>query len=79
MPILYSDIENVNSGASFLTADLHVHSFGTSPCVKDAAMTVEAIVDAAVSLGISVLAITDHNTDKNGVLCLINNACLQAE
>lgn len=55
----------VDNGARFLNADLHVHSYGASADVSDATMTPAAIIDAAVAQGISILAITDHNTDKN--------------
>lgn len=65
MPIRLGDILQFPNGAGFYTADLHVHSFGASSDVKDPTMTVEAIIDAAVAQGISVLSITDHNTDEN--------------
>jgi ABC-type cobalamin/Fe3+-siderophores transport system ATPase subunit len=58
------DVRDVDNGARFYTADLHVHSFGGSVDAKQD-MTVEAILDEAVGLGISVLAITDHNSDRN--------------
>ncbi|MCX5747962.1 MAG: AAA family ATPase [Proteobacteria bacterium] len=54
----------VENGAQFYTADLHVHSAGGS-VDADKGMTVEAILDEAVKLGISILAITDHNSDRN--------------
>lgn len=65
MSILFETIEKEGNGAQFYTADLHVHSFGGSPDVKDATMTVEAIVDTAVKQGVAIVAITDHNTDRN--------------
>jgi hypothetical protein len=65
MPVTFKEIEAFDSGALFLNADLHVHSFGGSSDVKDSAMTVEAIVDTAVKTGIRILAITDHNSDAN--------------
>jgi hypothetical protein len=65
MSITFNEIEVIENGAQFFNADLHVHSFGASHDVKDSTMTVEAIVDAAVKLGIRILAITDHNTDAN--------------
>jgi ABC-type phosphate transport system ATPase subunit len=65
MPITFNEIEAFENGAQFLNADLHVHSFGASHDVKDSTMTVEAIVDAAATLGIRILAITDHNTAAN--------------
>ncbi len=65
MPITFNEIDVVDNGAQFSNADLHVHSFGASHDVKDSAMTVEAIIDEAVKIGIQILAITDHNTDAN--------------
>jgi PHP family Zn ribbon phosphoesterase len=53
------------NGATFRNADLHVHSFGASADVTDTTMTVEAIIEAAICHDISILAITDHNTDGN--------------
>jgi predicted metal-dependent phosphoesterase TrpH len=65
MPILLKDITAVDNGARFLSVDLHIHSFGASHDVKDPAMTPEAIVDSAVRQGLSVIAITDHNSNVN--------------
>jgi len=65
MAVTYDIIKAVDNGAQFFNADLHVHSFGASHDVKDSTMTVEAIVDAAVKMGIRLLAITDHNSDAN--------------
>jgi hypothetical protein len=65
MAITYDIIEAVDNGAQFFNADLHVHSFGASHDVKDSTMTVEAIIDAAVKMGIKLIAITDHNSDVN--------------
>ena len=44
---------------------LHIHSYGASRDVKDTTMTPEAIVDSAAKQGLSVIAITDHNSNKN--------------
>lgn len=63
--VTLNDFDTVSNGARFFSADLHVHSFGGSHDVKDASMTPDALVDAAVKLGIAVLAITDHNSIKN--------------
>jgi hypothetical protein len=63
--MLYSDLKKLDNGACFHNADLHVHSFGGSSDVKDSAMTPEAIVESAVKQGLSVIGITDHNSDKN--------------
>jgi predicted metal-dependent phosphoesterase TrpH len=65
MAVTYDIIKAVDNGAQFFNADLHVHSFGASHDVKDSTMTVESIVDAAVKMGIRLLAITDHNSDVN--------------
>ena len=65
MSITFDAINAVDNGAQFFNADLHVHSFGASHDVKDSTMTVEAIIDEAVKLGIQILAITDHNTEAN--------------
>lgn len=63
--ITLRNITDVDNGAKFLNADLHVHSYGASADVGDKAMTPGAVIEAAVRQGISVLAITDHNTDRN--------------
>src|SRR3990170_18194 len=63
--ILFKDIEAIDNGARFLNVDLHIHSYVASSDVKDATMTPQAIVDSAVSQGLSVIAITDHNSNKN--------------
>ena len=53
--------------AYFARADLHIHSYGEegSYDVADPEMTPEAIVDRAVSAGLEVLSITDHNEIGN--------------
>jgi ABC-type phosphate transport system ATPase subunit len=65
MPITLDTILIVGNGARFYTADLHVHSFGGSTDVSDSSMTVEAVIDAAVTQAVSILAFADHNTDAN--------------
>src|SRR6267378_3537160 len=65
MPVTLQDIQKEENGARFLSADLHVHSYGGSADVKDRAMTAQAIIDAAVAQGISLVAITDHNSDHS--------------
>ncbi|HEY8501382.1 MAG TPA: PHP domain-containing protein, partial [Solirubrobacterales bacterium] len=47
------------SGARFVRADLHVHTHQDSD--KDPTPELEKYIDAALSSGIEVLAITDHN------------------
>lgn len=63
--VLFKDIQTLDNGARFLNVDLHIHSYGASSDVKDVTMTPQAIVDSAVAQGLSVIAITDHNSDKN--------------
>jgi PHP family Zn ribbon phosphoesterase len=63
--VLFKDIETLDNGARFLNVDLHIHSYGASSDVQDVTMTPQAIVDSAVAQGLSVIAITDHNSDKN--------------
>lgn len=63
--VQFKDIAALDNGARFLNVDLHVHSFGASSDVKDTTMTPQAIVEAAVAQGLSVIAITDHNSNKN--------------
>lgn len=54
-------------GAKFLRADLHIHSYGEfgSFDVGDHTMTPQAIVDAAIANGLSIISITDHNEIQN--------------
>lgn len=60
-----ADIRTLAAGAKFYRADLHIHSYGGSHDVRDAAMTPEAVVDAAIAEGLGVIAITDHNDIRN--------------
>lgn len=53
------------TGARFFRADLHIHSFGASHDVRDAAMTGAAIVATAAREGLAIVAITDHNEIDN--------------
>lgn len=62
---LLKDIEQIENGARFHSVDLHIHSFGGSCDVKDPTMTPQAIVEASVRQGLSVIAITDHNSNLN--------------
>ncbi len=50
------------SGASFIRADLHVHTYPDSE--PSPAPDVQAYIDAAIASGIGVLAVTDHNTTQ---------------
>ena len=56
-----ADFSHLATGASFLRADLHIHSFGVSPDVSDTAMTVEGILATAKTRDLDLIAITDHN------------------
>lgn len=60
-----TSIEKLSSGARFYRVDLHIHSYGASHDVKDKTMTPEAIVDSAISEGLEVISITDHNEISN--------------
>jgi len=63
-----SDYEEINAqpvGAMFYRADLHIHSHGASHDVSDVSMTPENIVATAVSEGITIISITDHNDISN--------------
>lgn len=55
------------TGATFLRADLHIHSFGEfgSYDVTDHTMTPEAIVDTAIEKNLGIISITDHNEIQN--------------
>jgi hypothetical protein len=69
----FSDVLAITSGSSFVRGDLHVHSVAGSHDVKDSAATPEALVAEAVSEGISLLAIADHN-EISGVPAAIEAA-----
>lgn len=51
----------LSSGASYLRADLHIHTYGVSPDVRDSAMTPENILKTAQTRQLDVIAVTDHN------------------
>lgn len=61
------DFSDVNSGAKFHRADLHIHSFGEEGSfdVTDNTMTPQNIVDTAISKNLSIISITDHNEIGN--------------
>jgi PHP family Zn ribbon phosphoesterase len=63
--VFLKDIQKLENGARFHNVDLHIHSYGASHDVKDPSMTPEAIVDSAVRQGLSIIAITDHNSNLN--------------
>ncbi|WP_152616960.1 PHP domain-containing protein, partial [Flavihumibacter solisilvae] len=62
-----NEFNEISSGAKFVRADLHIHSFGDEGSfdVTDITMTPENIVDTAVSKGLSIISITDHNAIGN--------------
>lgn len=66
----FKDICVLDNGARFHNVDLHIHSYGASHDVKDTTMTPEAIVDSAARQSLSVIAITDHNSNKNVELAI---------
>jgi histidinol phosphatase-like PHP family hydrolase len=53
------------TGARFVRADLHIHSFGASHDVRDQSMTPTAIVATAAREGLGIIAVTDHNEITN--------------
>ena len=59
------DICVLDNGARFQSVDVHIHSYGGSHDVRDGSMTPDAIIDSAVRQGLSVIAITDHNSNTN--------------
>ena len=64
MPPL-NDVLAQPTGARFLRADLHIHSFGASHDVTDSAMTAAGIVKSAAEEKLSIIAVTDHNEIGN--------------
>lgn len=71
--VQFKDINILDNGARFHSVDLHIHSCGASHDVNDLTMTPEAIVESAARQGLSVIAITDHNSNVN-VQRAINHA-----
>ena len=65
MTSIADEIALLPSGARFYRADLHIHSFGASHDVSDGAMTPQEIVQTALSEGLHLIAITDHNEISN--------------
>lgn len=60
----------MSQGALFYKADLHIHSYGVgtgSYDVTDMTNTPQAIVDLAISKGLKVISITDHNQWLNSM------------
>src|ERR1700730_15363536 len=65
MGITLKDISQLDGVAQLLRADMHIHTYGGSADVHDSAMTVESITDTLFAQKISIIAITDHNSDLN--------------
>jgi DNA repair ATPase RecN len=59
------DCLELSNGAHFYRGDLHIHSHSASHDVKDAGMTPQAIVDAAVRENLQIIAVADHNEISN--------------
>jgi predicted metal-dependent phosphoesterase TrpH len=59
------EIAKAPSGARFVRADLHIHSFGASQDVIDHTFTPENIIQQAVRENLKLIAITDHNEVGN--------------
>lgn len=61
------EIKEIDNGAKFYRADLHIHSFGkyASYDVTDTEMTPDRIIDEALKENISIISITDHNEIGN--------------
>lgn len=60
----------MSQGSLFYKADLHIHSYGVgtgSYDVTDTTNTPQAIVDLAISKGLKVISITDHNQWLNSM------------
>lgn len=62
---IITEIMGQNSGAKFVRADLHIHSFGCSYDVKDDTLTPEQIIDLAIRENVRIISITDHNSIVN--------------
>ena len=62
----------ISNGAHFLKADLHIHSYGDggSYDVDDHQMNPQNIVDTAISKGLSIISITDHNEIANSCIAV---------
>lgn len=60
----------MNTGALFYKADLHIHSYGEgtgSFDVIDTSNSPEAIVETALTKGLKIISITDHNQFLNSL------------
>ena len=60
----------MNTGALFYKADLHIHSYGEgsgSFDVIDTSNSPQAIVETAITKGLKIISITDHNQFLNSL------------
>lgn len=57
----FADVTSLTNGARFVRGDLHIHCFGGSHDVSDATATAQNIVHTALTHGLSIIAIADHN------------------
>ncbi|MGE0791375.1 MAG: TrlF family AAA-like ATPase [Sandaracinaceae bacterium] len=60
-----TDLESIDAGARFVRGDLHIHSYRGSHDVKDVRLTPAAIVEEARKRGVSIVALSDHNSIDN--------------
>lgn len=63
----------MSKGALFYKADLHIHSYGVgtgSFDVNDTTNTPQAIVDLAITKGLKLISITDHNQWLNSLVAI---------
>jgi hypothetical protein len=58
---LLTQLAKESKGASFVHADLHIHSYGGSHDVKEVAMTPEAIVKMAADEKLSLIVVTSKS------------------
>jgi hypothetical protein len=75
MSITLNTVCAPSNGARFQTADLHVHSFGGSSDVTDAAMTVGNIIETAAKGSTAILAITDRNSVQESTTSARPSCC----
>jgi len=51
-----------DNGANFFKCDLHIHT-PVSKCYKHSGVKIEEIINRAVEHGLTIIAVTDHNSD----------------
>lgn len=62
---IVDEIRTFPNGARFFRADMHIHSLGGSSDVSDSSLTPEQIINTAISQGLNIISITDHNDVSN--------------